>query len=129
MADLLRAGYEAFNRRDSARLRELMVDDFHWNEAAEVPGRKECASAEEFLAYMEGFDLMWDEFAFELLDLRRAASDVVIATVLGTGRGRASGAGVELTIRHVWRFRDGRVARMDAFLDEHAAEDAARGER
>src|SRR5687767_14478121 len=63
--ELLAAGYDAFNRRDSARLRELMVEDFQWNEAPEVPGRKVCASADEFAAYMEGFDRLWEEFAFE----------------------------------------------------------------
>ena len=44
--ELLRSGYQAFNRRDSARLRELLVADFVWHEADEVPGRKVCQSAE-----------------------------------------------------------------------------------
>ncbi len=123
--ELLAAGYDAFNRRDSARLRELMVEDFQWNEAEEVPGRKVCRSAEEFVAYMEGFDRLWDEFSFELVDLTPGAGDTLLATVRGRGRGKASPDAFELTIHHVWRFRDGCVARMDAFLDERDAADAA----
>ncbi len=122
---LLREGYDAFNRRDAARLRELMVEDFKWNEAAEVPGRKVCRSADEFAAYMEGFDRLWDEFSFELLDLEPGVKEALIAQVRGRGKGKASTHEFELTIHHVWRFREGRVARMDAFLDRRDAMDAA----
>ena len=122
---LLSEGYTAFNRRDSERLRQLMVADFQWNEAAEVPGRKVCRSADEFVGYMEGFDQLWDEFAFDLLDLEPGSGDALIARVRGYGKGKASTHEFELTIHHVWRFRDNRVARMDAFLDRRDAMDAA----
>lgn len=122
---LLVEGYDAFNRRDTHRLRELMVADFHWTEAAEVPGRKVSRSADEFATYIEGFDRLWDEFSFELLNLEPGAGDALIARVRGRGRGKASAHEFELTIHHVWRFREGRVARMDAFLDRRDAMDAA----
>jgi ketosteroid isomerase-like protein len=122
---VLAEGYDAFNRRDTARLRELMVADFQWHEAAEVPGRKVCRSADEFAAYIEGFERLWDEFSFELLELAPGAGDTLLATVRGRGRGKASPDAFELTIHHVWRFREGRVARMDAFLDPIDAADAA----
>jgi ketosteroid isomerase-like protein len=123
--EVLAEGYDAFNRRDSARLRELMVEDFQWHEADEVPGRKVCRSANEFVAYMEGFDRLWDEFSFAVEELTPGAGDAIVARVRGRGRGRASPDAFELTIHHVWRFRDGRVARMDAFLDAGDAADAA----
>ncbi len=123
--ELLAQGYDAFNRRDTERLRELMVTDFRWNEAKEVPGRKDCESADEFAAYMEGFERLWDEFSFELLNLEPGTGDVLIAEVRGRGKGRASTHEFELTIHHVWRFREGRVARMQAFLDKRDAMDAA----
>ena len=123
--ELLANGYDAFNSRDSARLRELMVADFQWHEAAEVPGRKVCRSADEFAAYMEGFERLWDEFSFELLEVAPGAGDTLLATVRGRGRGKASPDAFELTIHHVWRFREGKVARMDAFLDPMDAADAA----
>lgn len=122
---LLADGYDAFNRRDTDRLRELMVADFQWNEASEVPGRKVCRSADEFASYTEGFDQLWEEFSFEVLDLEPGAGEAVIAHVRGRGKGKASTHAFELTIHHVWRFRDGRVARMDAFLDRQDALDAA----
>jgi ketosteroid isomerase-like protein len=124
-AELLKSGYDAFNRRDADQLRELLVEDFVWHEADEVPGRKVCNSADEFAAYMNGFERLWDEFSFELLDLEPGSGSTLLARVRGRGRGKASGDEFELTIHHVWRFREGRVARMDAYLDEGPAREAA----
>ena len=67
---------------------------------------------------MEGFDRLWDEFSFELLGLTPAGKDTVLATgPRPRPRQGVSDHEFELTIHHVWRFRDGQVARMDAFLD------------
>ena len=122
---VLTAGYAAFNRRDPDALRELMVDDFCWNEAEEIPGRKRCESAEEFEAYMMGFNLLWEEFSFEPLEMLPVSDDTVIVRVVGRGRGKTGADPVELEISHVWRFREGKVARMDAFLYPGQAADAA----
>ena len=125
VGQFLTGGYEAFNEGDFATLEAMMVPDFVWNEADEVPGRKLCESREEFAEYMRGFDRLWNEFAFEALSFQEVGNDLVIAKVRGKGVGRASGAPVELIIHHVWRLREGKVARMDAFLDERAARDHA----
>ena len=123
---VLAAGYQAFNERDTERLLELMVDDFVWHEADEVPGRKVCHSATEFAAYVAGFDRLWDDFGFEIEELRPGAGrNTIVARVHGRGRGKASPQQFELTIHHVWRFRGGRVARMDAFLTAGDAAEAA----
>ena len=122
---VLTAGYAAFNRRDPDALRELMVNDFRWNEAEEIPGRKRCESADEFAAYMMGFDLLWEEFSFEAVDMTLVSEETILARVLGRGRGKTGADPVELEIFHVWRFREGKVARMDAFLYPGQAADAA----
>lgn len=102
-----------------------MVEDFHWQEAEEVPGRKICTSADEFLTYMMGFDRMWTEFEFEIRELEEAGDGAVVATLIGRGRGLTGGSLVEIPIHHVWRFRDGLVCRMDAFLEHDEALAAA----
>ncbi len=122
----LSVGYAAFNLRDAEQLRELMVGDFIWNEAEGVPGRKQCESADEFTEYMMGFDLLWEEFSFEPVLLKPAGDDTVVAHVTGHGRGRSGGKPIEIEIHHVWRFREGKVARMDAYLDPRDAAEAAK---
>jgi ketosteroid isomerase-like protein len=121
----LTGGYEAFNRGDWDHLERMMVPEFVWNEADEVPGRKLCESRAEFEEYMRGFDRLWESFKFEPMGFQEADDDLVIATVRGHGIGRASGAPVDLVIHHVWQVTDGMVVRMDAFLDEREARDHA----
>jgi ketosteroid isomerase-like protein len=124
-AEILDRGYGAFNRGDIDALVEMMEPDFVWNEALEVPGQKSAIGRDEFARYMRGFERLWDDFAFELLELQPAGEDTALAKIRAQGRGRASGEHMELVIYHLWRFRNGKVARMDAYLDERVARDAA----
>jgi ketosteroid isomerase-like protein len=125
--EILRRGYEAFNRGDAEVLYAMMEPDFVWHEAPEVPGPKEAIGREEFAGYLRGFDRLWDEFSFELVEVvePEREDEPVLARVRGRGRGRGGGAEVELEIFHVWKLHGDCVARMDAFLDERAARDAA----
>jgi hypothetical protein len=121
----LAGGYEAFNRRDFARLEAMVVDDFVWNEAAEVPGRKLCRGRDEFATYMREFTSAWDDFAWEILGGETLADDTIIARVRGTGHSHKTGSPVEVVVHHVWRLRDGKLARMDAFIDGRRAREHA----
>jgi ketosteroid isomerase-like protein len=122
--DILDRGYAAFNRGDHETLFEMMEPDFVWHEALEVPGRKAAIGRDEFAGYMRGFERMWEAFCFEVLDVEELGEEMALAKMRAHGRGRASGEQMELEIYHLWRFRNGRVARMDAYLDEGAARDA-----
>jgi ketosteroid isomerase-like protein len=122
--EILGRGYAAFNRGDLVALLDMMEPDFVWNEALEVPGRKGAIGRDEFAEYLRGFELLWEDFRFELLELEDVGEDTALVRVRAHGRGRASGEQMELVIYHLWRFRNGRVARMDAYLDENEARDA-----
>jgi ketosteroid isomerase-like protein len=121
---ILDRGYGAFNRGDVEALVELMEPDFVWHEAVEVPGRKTAIGRDEFADYLRGFTRLWEDFEFEQLELDDLGDDTALAKMRAHGRGRASGEPMELVIYHLWRFRNGRVARMDAYLDENEARDA-----
>jgi ketosteroid isomerase-like protein len=129
LTEKTRAGYGEFNAGDVEALVARLVPDFQWHEAAEIPGRKSCTNREEFVRYMRGFDLLWDEFAFEPIELTEGSDpgedEVVYAKMMLRGRGKASEEEVEILIHHVWRLRDGLFARMDAYMDEHEARRAA----
>jgi ketosteroid isomerase-like protein len=127
--DILDRGYAAFNRGDHDTLFELMEPDFVWHEALEVPGRKAAVGRDEFAGYMRGFERLWEDFGFDILKVEEIGEEMALAKLRAHGRGRASGEEMELEIFHLWRFRNERVARMDAYLDEDAARDAVRLER
>jgi ketosteroid isomerase-like protein len=125
-----RVGYGEFNARDFDALFARLTPDFIWNEAAEIPGPKSSVTRDEFVRFMRGFDRLWDEFVFDPVELSEGGTDlageeIVYAKVRARGRGRASEELVEFDIHHVWRLRGGRFARMDAYLDEGEALDAA----
>jgi len=69
-------------------------------------------------------------FSSQRIELRRIerVGDAWLTT--GSFHGRGAGSGIELTQEDayaVWRFRDGRVARFEAYIDRDEALAAARG--
>jgi ketosteroid isomerase-like protein len=123
-----RVGYGEFNARDFDALVARLTPDFVWNEASEIPGPKTSVTRDQFVRFMRSFDLLWDEFSFEPVELSEredGPEDVVYAKVRARGRGKASAEAVEFEIHHVWRLRGGLFARMDAYLEEVEALEAA----
>jgi ketosteroid isomerase-like protein len=121
-----RRGYEEFNAGNVDALGARLVPGFEWHEAREIAGPKSYTSREDFLRFVRGFELLWEEFRFEPLELLATDDgDVLYAKVRARGRGKASAEEVEFVIHHVWRLRDGLFARMDAYLDEDDARAAA----
>lgn len=125
VADNARAGYDDFNRRDFDALLARMTEDFSWHEAPEIPGPKSVRSRAQFARYLRGFEQLWDEFRFELLETTEAEGGDLYARVILHGRGKASATDLELKIHHVWHLRDGLFASMRAYLDEGEAREAA----
>ena len=119
-----RAGYEDFNSHDFESLLARMTEDFTWEEAPEVPGPQSVTSREGFAHYLRSFDEFWERFRFEVVETAET-EDTLYARIILHGRGKRSGADVELEIHHVWRLRDSRFASMRAYLDEGEARAAA----
>jgi uncharacterized protein len=118
--EIVRRGYDAWNRGDLAGVLELVDPSFEWHEASEVPGGVHVYTRRQFEAYLRSLRRHWDSFRFEPQELREAG-DLVIADVLEVGRGRASGAEVTQRFVHVWTMRDRRACRMKAYLDKREA--------
>ena len=55
------------------------------------------------------------------------AADAVIVAVRISGRGRASGAPLDVRLAHLWEFRDGRVIRGEVYRTTEEAVAAASG--
>lgn len=122
----LQQGYGEFNAGDFDAMAARMAPEFEWHEAREVAGPKAYTSRDDFLRFVRGFELLWDEFRFEPLELVAADEGTVLfARVRARARGKASAEDVEFVIHHVWRLRDGVFVRMDAYMNEAEARAAA----
>ena len=104
--EIVRRGYDAWNRGDLAAVLELVGVHVY--------------TREQFKASLVSLDRLWGAFRFEPQELREAG-DLVIADVLEVGRGRASGAEVAQRFVHVWTIRKRRACRMQAYTDKRAA--------
>jgi ketosteroid isomerase-like protein len=119
--ELVRELYERVNGDDPESMYELLSEEF----VADVPP---SLSAEPDVyeghagvrRYMDGFHGHIDDVRFEVLDLH-LEGEHVIADMLITGRGAASGIPVEQSSAVVHTVTDGKVARMDIHTDVEAA--------
>ena len=79
---------------------------------------------EGMLRWFQQLDEIWDDWRFEaerFLD----AGDRVVAFVRVSGSAKQSGAALTISTAHVLTLRDGRVTRVDVFLDRPEALEAA----
>jgi uncharacterized protein len=123
-AEIVRGGYEAFNRGDIDWMVEHMDPEIVWEDSAKLPDARIYRGVEEVRRYLESLFRHWDEIHYELEDVR-PGPDAVLAFVRLVARGRTSGAAVDASMAHVHVLRDGRGVHVRVFFDRGAALAAA----
>ena len=121
---MLQRGYEVMWRE--GRPADALVglaDDFEWV----VPGHPEGDvrhGADATIAFFRDWIESWGELHVDW-ELLPAKPDLVLAVLDMSGRGRESGAPVEMRVGQLWTFRDGRFVRMVLYYDlDEARRDA-----
>src|SRR5215204_674539 len=114
--ELIRRGYEAFNRGDiEDAVVALAVPDSEFITARLMPGVEEGYQGPEgFRRFVNFFWEVFDNPRVEVRDLVDAG-DQVLATVTNHGRGKESGVEASWTTWTVWTLREGKVVRGQAF--------------
>ncbi len=114
--ELVRKGYDAWNRGDIAAAVALAHPDFEWVAPPDLVGARGGRGRADFGRYLRSFSEVWDEFRCEPKGFW-SAGDTVLVLVRETGRGKLSGARVHHHLVHVWTIRDGRVTRMEGHVE------------
>ena len=122
--EIVRSGYQAWNRGDLDHIGRVTDEAFEWREASEVPGAGTRRGRAEFDRYLRSFEHFWREFEFEPIEIRDAG-DRVLAEVIERGRSASSDIEVSQHFIHVWTLREGKVVRLEGFYDKAAALEAA----
>ena len=121
---LLGRGYEIIWRENNLERALRNLDPgFEWI----VPGHPEGAvrrGPQATIAFFRDWLEPWERLHVDW-DLQRAAPDRVLAVLTMSGRGRESGAPVEMRVGQLWTFRGGRPTRMTLYLDLDEARRAA----
>jgi ketosteroid isomerase-like protein len=127
--DLIRTGYEAWNRGDVEGVVSLLHPEIDWRGYTHIPESGALAGRAEVRAWLERFLDAWEELEIELTDVFDSG-DRVVALVRFRGIGRGSGVEVEGGVDgHVWTVRDGQAVAVALYQGtREALEAAGRGE-
>jgi ketosteroid isomerase-like protein len=98
--------------------------DVEWVVAKEHPNPRTLHGRDEIVDYLDEWEEMLEDIRFEVTDYRQTDQRVV---ALGKvrGRGRGSGTPVEVPLVLVYAFENGRIARVEEYLDPNEALEAA----
>ena len=107
--------YAAINARDRDAIRALTAPDIVVATTVET-----FHGADALLEWMDDGDEAFDDFNIELLSVEEVAGRVVVS-MRQRGRGKTSGAEVDLPFSHVWTVRDGTATHLKSFTDRDDA--------
>jgi steroid delta-isomerase-like uncharacterized protein len=120
-ADLIRAYYEAFNRRDYAAMLDLLTEDV----AHDVNQGGRETGKDRFRAFLDHMDRTYRERLHDIVvmasaDGRHAAAEFVVeGTYLATDEGlpEANGQTYTLPAGTFFEVRDGKIARVTTYYN------------
>jgi ketosteroid isomerase-like protein len=113
--EVVRAGYEAFARGDVDFLTAHADPDIEIIEPPSLPGARTYHGHAGLLAAIDNWAGQWDDFEIELERVIAAGRERVIVLARHHGRGKVSGAEVELRNVNVHTGRDGKAIRWEIF--------------
>jgi ketosteroid isomerase-like protein len=119
--ELVRRGYDAFNRGDFDAVTDLLDPDVVWQRVAEI--EQPIRGAESVRAFLEPQVFSHQRNEIHAIEV---VGECVLVDATFHGRGAASGIEANQRRFHLWRLRDGRVIELRFFLDRDEALAAAR---
>jgi ketosteroid isomerase-like protein len=129
--EVVRRVYEAAARRDSAAVLALYDSEVELDGSRlgvvglAGEGGGIYRGHEGLRRFFREWHEAWEQIEYDYDELIDAGSDQVISVVTRHGRGRSSGAEVELPVALVWTVREGRVTRVVWFRSRDEALEAA----
>jgi uncharacterized protein len=122
--ELLRSGYDAFNRGDLDAVFKLLDPEIEWVTTDRVPFAGTYRGHDDVRALLRDQQEVFGEITMEPYEFFEAG-DSVVAFVRQRARGQTSGAEIEIVVGHLWTVRDGRAVRFEGFPEREKALEAA----
>jgi uncharacterized protein len=122
--EMLRSGYEAFNRGDWDAVFDFAPPDFELQTAERVINPGTYHGREEARRFFEDFFEPFEQVVVEVEELIESG-DLILALVLVRSRPIGSTAVVENRVAHLWTTRDGEIIRLQIFPERERALEAA----
>ena len=115
--DLLRSTYEGLSNENATRLLAALTPDAEWVEAAGFPYAGSYVGAEAIVANV------FQRLATEWIGYRAEAGSYIeegnriAAFGVYSGTYKATGRSMQAHFAHLYTFRDGKIARMQQYVD------------
>jgi ketosteroid isomerase-like protein len=123
--EIVRLAYERINRGDIEGFVELCTTDLEFRDLPELPGSGLHIGHDALRAWWAQVLDAFDELRFEAVEFIDAGGDRVVLVIRAMGRGRGSGAKVELDASNVATLRDGKISKHFSYSDHADALEAA----
>lgn len=123
--------FEAWNEGDLEDVLPFVAEGIEWLEVEGVPDSTgaEVHGRAQVRSMLESLYETWEHYRLEPEEVRAVGEDRVVAVLREVARGRASGIDVASRWGYVITFRDGQVARVEAYRDpDHALKAAGMSE-
>jgi ketosteroid isomerase-like protein len=121
---LIRQGYEAWNRDDWESMEQLLAPDFEVDATDRVLNPDRYEGIDGFRRLAGEMAEVWDTWEIEPLELVERGEMVFVAHRV-RARGKGSGVEVNQTYWSVWTLRDGKGVKLSLFVDRDRALAAA----
>jgi ketosteroid isomerase-like protein len=126
---VVRSVYEAASRRDSAAVLALYDPEVELdNTRLQVVSGGLYKGHEGLRSFFRQWNEAWESVDYQVDDLIDAGAEQVVSVVTRHGRGRSSGAEVQVKVALLWTIRDGKVIRVVWFPTREEALAAAEGD-
>ena len=120
--EILRSGHDGFSRGDPSAMAEVAAADVDWGTSGAFPGLDPVYRGPEAMErWMDAVRSAWGWFEVTIDEVLREADDLLVVGERLRGRGRESGAEVDMCVYSVYWFEDDRIAKRRVF---DRAEDA-----
>jgi ketosteroid isomerase-like protein len=108
----------------TAEFGHLLHPDFGIDEATGVPDPEHYTGREAFVENLRKLEEAFDQIRIEPLEFVDLGDQLVVVVAM-SGRGRGSGAAVEMTFTQLWTVREGKAASLHDYATKAEALEAA----
>ncbi|MGH2973433.1 MAG: nuclear transport factor 2 family protein [Solirubrobacterales bacterium] len=123
--ELVRSCSEAYVAGDIDGYLEFMAEDVEVRPDASLPDAKPFRGRQEFKSFLTALDQGWEGRGRAGIREVLPVGDRVVAQGDWGGKGRASGIDLRSNLTAIYTIRDGRITRVEYFLDHAEALEAA----
>jgi ketosteroid isomerase-like protein len=115
--EVVREMIEAYQRGDFPAVARGLAADFEFTSVMTAVEETSYRGRDALEAYWADMNEAWDDWQIEVVQLLGGHDDDVVVVMRLVGTGKSSGAPVDRTIGITYRVRNGKLWRMQSYLD------------